>query len=106
MFLIRRFNGPAIEFGPWSMGRYGLPSNVVAIAFCAFLLIFLPFPPILPVTAVNMNWAAPIFIAVMIFAISDWFVKGRFVFVGPIKEVTTENSSEVVQVEVAAEKKS
>ena len=106
MFLIRRFNGPIIEYGPWSMGRYGAAINVVAIAFVAFLIIFLPFPPILPVTALNMNWAAPIFIAVMIFAVSNWFVRGRFIFVGPVKEVMTESSSEVVELEVVAEKKS
>ena len=88
------------------MGRYGAPINVVAIAFCTFLIIFLPFPPIIPVTAVNMNWAAPIFIAVMIFAISDWFVKGRFMFVGPIMEVKTEISSEAVHLEVVTDKKS
>lgn len=80
--------------------------NIVAIAFCTFLIIFLPFPTILPVTALNMNWAAPIFVVVMIFAISSWFVKGRVTFVGPIKEVIGENLSEVVHLEVMAEKKS
>ena len=105
VFIIRRFNpSNPIVFGPWNMGRFGLVVNLVACAFCVFLIIFLPFPPILPVTAVNMNWAAPVFIAVMLFSIADWFFRGKGKFVGPIKEVESEASSEVIGQGVMDEK--
>ena len=98
MFAIRRFdkNRP-IEFGPWQMGKIGFTVNVLAIAFCIFLIIFLPFPPELPVTDVNMNYASVVFIGVMAYAILDYFIRGRGKYVGPIKEVGSESSSEVVR---------
>jgi hypothetical protein len=79
--------------------------NVLAIAFCIFLIIFLPFPPVLPVTGTNMNYASPVFIAVMLFAIVNYYVRARRRFTGPIKEVTSETSSENVAHEsIVAEK--
>ena len=55
MFAIRRFNTKRpIQYGPWTLGRYGLVINILAIAFCIFLIIFLPFPSELPVTGQNM----------------------------------------------------
>lgn len=50
------------------MGRFGIVVNVLAVAFCIFLIVFLPFPPYLPVTGMNMNYASPVFGAVMIVA--------------------------------------
>ena len=88
LLVIRRFRGQNIEFGPWSMGRFGLFTNLVAIAFCTFLTIFLPFPTIIPVTAQNMNWAVVVFAAVMLFAVTNWYVVGKTRFVGPIQEVS------------------
>ena len=97
MFAIRRFNTERpIQFGPWTLGKFGLTINILAIAFCTFLIIFLPFPPVLPVTAANMNYASVIFIGVVVFASVDWVVRGRKRFTGPIKEVGSESSSEVV----------
>jgi choline transport protein len=95
LFAIRRFNRlDPINFGPWKMGKIGLPVNILAVAFCVFLIIFLPFPPMLPVTGLNMNYASPVFIAVMLFAVINYFVRARKRFTGPIKEVTSETSSE------------
>jgi choline transport protein len=94
MFALRRHgvtsgqSGGPLRFGPWRMRPWlGVLANWAAIAFCIFLIIFLPFPPVLPVTAMNMNWAGVVFIAVMGFAVVDWFVRGKGRFVGPIKEV-------------------
>jgi len=98
MFAIRRFNHERpIDFGPWSLGKIGLTCNILAIAFCIFLIIFLPFPTILPVTAQNMNYAVVVFAGVIIISLIDWVVRGRKRYTGPIKEVGSETSSEVVQ---------
>lgn len=94
MFAIRRFNKEnPIRFGPWSMGKLGLPVNILAVGFCIFLIIFLPFPSVLPVTGLNMNYASPVFIAVMLFAVVNYYVRARKHFTGPIKEVSAETSS-------------
>lgn len=92
---MRRFDhSNPINFGPWTMGKIGLAVNILAVAFCVFLIIFLPFPPVLPVTGVNMNYASPVFVAVMAFAVINYFVRARRRFTGPIKEVISETSTE------------
>ena len=52
-----------------------------------FILIWLPFPPYMPVTGVNMNYAGPIFGFVILFALLDWFVTGKRRFVFPTENV-------------------
>lgn len=106
MFAIRRFSVTnPINFGPWTMGRFGLVINILTLAFCLFLIIFLPFPPVLPVTGENMNYASPVFGGVMILAVLNYFLRARKRFKGPIKEIMSETSSEDVPHEsVVAEK--
>ena len=96
IFACRRFSTDRpIEFGPWHLGKFGLTINILSVAFCIFLIVFLPFPPVLPVTAQNMNYAGVLFLGVVLFALVDWVVRGRKRYVGPIKEVSSEGSSEV-----------
>jgi choline transport protein len=86
------------------MGRLGFTVNILAMAFCAFLIIFLPFPVILPVTAQNMNYASVVFLGVILFSLVDWVIRGRKRYTGPIREVGSESSSDVVQQNVMDEK--
>ena len=64
-----------------------MPVNIVAIAFCVFLIVFLPFPTELPVTRQNMNYSSPILIAVMGFAFVYYFLIGRKRYNDPIVEM-------------------
>ena len=41
------------------------------------MVIFIPFPVVLPVTAATMNYAAPILGFVMLLALIDWFTSGH-----------------------------
>jgi choline transport protein len=96
MLFIRRFNHKRpIEFGPWNLGKLGIVVNILAMAFCLFLIIFLPFPTILPVTAQNMNYASVVFIGAALFSLVDWVVRGRKRYTGPIKEIINEPLSDV-----------
>ena len=95
LFAMRRFSRDnPVEFGPWSMGRVGLTINILAVLFCTFLVLFVPFPSVLPVTAQNMNYAAPIFLGVIFLALVDYAVRGHRKYVGPIKEVDIVKQSE------------
>jgi choline transport protein len=97
MFTIRRVDSAnPINFGPWTMGKIGLIVNTLAIAFCVFLIVILPFPAVLPVTSTNMNYASPLFIAVMLFALVNYSLRTRKRFVGPIKEVNSNARTEGV----------
>jgi choline transport protein len=83
---VRPSEGP-IDFGPWNLGRYGLAVNLYAIVFGVFVCIFVPFPPIVPVTAVNMNYCAPVFLGLVILLGFDWIIRGRSRYTGPLKDL-------------------
>ena len=44
-----------------------------------------------------MNYASPVFIAVMLFALVDYFLIGHKRFKGPLKEITVSESTSVRQ---------
>ncbi|KAI1845585.1 hypothetical protein JX266_008196 [Neoarthrinium moseri] len=65
----------SIKFGPWNWGRYGTFINIVALVYSVYALIWLPFPQTLPVNGANMNYSGPVLGAVLVFAISLWFIR-------------------------------
>lgn len=60
-FFIHKLRGHPITFGPFALGKWGYAINLYAIGFLIFIIIWLPFPPYLPVTGSNMNYSGPIF---------------------------------------------
>jgi choline transport protein len=85
--VLKRLSGERIAWGPWTLGRFGPAINIFALCYGVFICIFLPFPSQQPVTALNMNYAAPVFGFVILFAVMDWCVRGRKVYVGPKREI-------------------
>ncbi|KAK1140016.1 hypothetical protein N8T08_010925 [Aspergillus melleus] len=89
--VIKRFTAPGeIPQGSFTMGKWGLPVNLVAILFATYFVIFLPFPAEIPVTAENMNYAGPVLGFVMLFACGDWVVRGRHKWNGPTMKYSRE----------------
>ncbi|KAF2708629.1 amino acid transporter [Pleomassaria siparia CBS 279.74] len=84
-FLIRKIRGPAPPYGPFNLGRFGIPLNVFGLCYVCYVVLWMPFPQILPVTKENMNYAGPIFGAVLLGALADWFSGGRRRFQMPVK---------------------
>jgi amino acid transporter len=82
-----RFQADAAPLGNWNMGFMGLPVNVFALVYSAWVTVWLAFPSALPVTRQNMNYAAPIFFVTTLFAFLYWFIKGRTRWEGLNKEV-------------------
>lgn len=76
-----------IKLGAWNMGRAGLIVNIVALIFTIWVIIFLPFPNNLPVTASNMNYCGPVFGAVLVGAIGWWFLRAMHTWEGPNAEM-------------------
>lgn len=66
-----------IRHGPFWMGKFGLFSNVVLLAWTAFTLIMYSFSPIQPVRPSNMNYVSAVYGVVVIIIVIDWFVRGR-----------------------------
>jgi choline transport protein len=83
-FLLKRLSKDPPKYGPFSTGRLGVPLNVVALCYIIFIIIWMPFPPFLPVTGSNMNYAGPIVGAIILFALLDWCISGRKRFEVPV----------------------
>jgi len=93
---LRRFDRiNPIEFGPWYLGKSGLAINIVSIIFCLFVILFLPFPPELPVTANNMNYSSVMFLGVIGFAIIYYFTFGKHTYKGPVEVIVDESDEKV-----------
>ncbi|KAF2252416.1 amino acid transporter, partial [Trematosphaeria pertusa] len=83
LLTLRKLSGKHPRYGPFKLGRWGLPINLFSLAYIVFVLIWIPFPPGRPVTAQTMNYAGPLFLAVIVFALLDWCTTGRKRFVVP-----------------------
>ena len=89
MMIVRRLDtsrGP-IQFGPWTLGRFGMAINIFSLSFGIFVCVFVPFPTQIPVTAANMNWSGPVFLGVCLLLVMDWTFRARHKFVGPSKDL-------------------
>ncbi|KAJ5124382.1 Amino acid/polyamine transporter I [Penicillium bovifimosum] len=82
-----RLQKNAATLGDWNMGVWGLPVNVFALVYTAWVTVWLAFPSALPVTGENMNYAAPIFGVSTLFAFVYWLIKGKHRWEGLNKEV-------------------
>ena len=83
----RRLSNDEPNFGPYTLGRYGLLVNVIAILWGTFAVIFEVFPTKMPVTAANMNYASLVFGSAVIFSLATWFLYGAKTFQGPVNEL-------------------
>jgi choline transport protein len=82
--LIRKLQGRHPQYGPFKLGRWGILINLFAIIYILFVLSFVALPTILPVMAVNMNYAGPLVLAVILIALLDWVISGRHRFDVPV----------------------
>ncbi|KAI2636960.1 putative amino acid permease [Hypomontagnella submonticulosa] len=86
--LVRRIRpGKNIPWGPWELGKWGIPINIFTIAFSFLTIAFNVLPPYFPVNATNMNYAGVVFGAALIICAVLWFFMGKNHYAGPIKEV-------------------
>ena len=83
----RRLSNDKPCFGPYTLGRYGLLINVIAILWGTFAVIFEFFPTEVPVTAANMNYASVMFGSAILFSLATWFLYGGKTFKGPVNEL-------------------
>ncbi|PYI06035.1 amino acid permease [Aspergillus sclerotiicarbonarius CBS 121057] len=82
--LMKRIRAPSeIRWGPFALGKLGIPINIFAVLYGTYITIFLPWPETQPVTASSMNYGAPVFGIALLFAVVDWFVRGHKKWNGP-----------------------
>lgn len=89
--LLRKIKGPAPPYGPFSMPpRFGIPVNVFSLCYIIFVVLWMPFPQILPVTKDNMNYSGPIFLTVIVGTLAHWFLRARKTFRIPVQRYLAE----------------
>ncbi|PPJ52007.1 hypothetical protein CBER1_09635 [Cercospora berteroae] len=82
---LKKFRDPAsLPTARWSLGKLGLPINIMATCYSIFASFWTFWPNSTPVDAESFNWAPVIFTAVMAFAMITYVVQGRHQFDGPV----------------------
>ena len=76
-----------IPYGPWRLGKWGIPLNIITIAFSFVTLAFNLLPPYYPVTSSNLNYAPVVFGAALLLTVGFWIFRGRYHYRGPIRRV-------------------
>ena len=76
-----------------SLGKWGLPINLVAICWLVPIFVLIQFPGVTPPTAATMNFACLLIGSVVLFATLYWFVKGRRVYISPKERLHRELDS-------------
>jgi choline transport protein len=81
---IRKIRGPPPPYGPFKLGRLGLVTNIFALVYLIFVVLWMPWPSVLPVTGSTMNYAGPLVGLVILAALADWMLGGRKRFEVPV----------------------
>ncbi|KAI5783698.1 amino acid/polyamine transporter I [Geopyxis carbonaria] len=76
-----------IRWGPFKLGRFGVPVTIIAVLYSAIGTFFSFWPPDANPTVETMNWSCVIFVGVLFFAVVHWFAFARHTYKGPIMEV-------------------
>lgn len=81
---LKRLRGHPLPTGRWSLGRFGLPINIIAFFYSCFAIIFVCFPVTTPVTSNSMNYAIVMYVGVMAISGVYYAVHARHVYEGPV----------------------
>jgi choline transport protein len=75
-----------MKYRPFKHGHYGITTNVLALAYLLYVVIWMPFPTMLPVTRSSMSYAGPLLGTVIVGALVDWTFSGHKRFKVPVAQ--------------------
>ena len=81
---LRKIRKEPLPHARWSLGRAGLPCNIIAVLFLLLVYVFAFFPLASPVTVETMNWSILLYGAVVIFSLVYFYAYGRHAYQGPV----------------------
>lgn len=70
----------SISHGPFWFGKFGFVCNCILIIWTIFAFVFFSFPPIMPVTAANMNYVSVVIVLFSMYAVIYWYARGKYYF--------------------------
>lgn len=83
----RRICQKPIRRAYFSLGRWGLLVNVLALMFLALAFVMILFPPIRNPDSQSMNWSIVILSGVLLFSVSYYYGGAQARYVAPIELV-------------------
>lgn len=86
LMIMKRLRHEPVRMGPWTLGRAGLPINIIAVCFLMISVFFSFWPPATPVKPETMNWSCAVFGGVVLIGLVWYGVHGRKAYNGPIIE--------------------
>ncbi|OAA51580.1 Amino acid/polyamine transporter I [Metarhizium rileyi] len=84
---LKRIRGEQLPRCRWSLGRYGLSVNIVALVYSCWSFFWSFWPNSHDVNAENFNWACALFVGLMGLSGILYVVKARHVYEGPVVTV-------------------
>jgi len=78
--------------GPFHLGRFSFPVAITAVAWIVFISIVFILPQVNPVNSQTFNYAIVAVGIVIIYSTGFWLVSARKWFVGPIKQISSEEN--------------
>ncbi|KAL4970753.1 putative GABA permease [Aspergillus stella-maris] len=82
--LLKRLRSEPLPHRRWTLGRFGLPVNIAAMAFLLPVFVFAFFPLTASVDQQTMNWSVVMYVGLIALASGYYVVRGRYHFVAPV----------------------
>lgn len=97
VMLNKRLRTPESEipWGPFRLGRFGVPVTIVAILYSLLGAFFSMWPTTKNPNIQEMNYCVLVYGGVMIFSMLFWFVYGRHHYTGPVLEIANRDEHPV-----------
>jgi amino acid transporter len=71
----------------WSLGKWGVPVNIIGFAYSLFTFFWSFWPNTIPVTLENFNWSVALFVGILVLSLVMYVVRGRKVYNGPVTDI-------------------
>jgi amino acid transporter len=85
--VLRRLRGQPLPTARFSLGKWGLPINLFAIAYLIPVFVFSFFPGTPDPTPQTMNWGVLMYGVIVIFATLYYIVRGKHHYLPPSEDV-------------------
>ena len=71
----------------WSLGRLGVPINIIGLVYVLFVFFWAFWPESTPVDLATFNWSVVMFVGVAVLSLVMYWAQGRKVYDGPVIHV-------------------